>query len=105
MPKSSERLLALHGLLTKRGDGVQGAELIFYGDSITWCFTGENPSGVVTAQDRERSAVFQRHFGRFRSKIMAIPGVGTSMPSSCSKAYNGSPISGRQLSHGCSWAV
>ncbi len=54
---------------------LQGVDLIFYGDSITWCFTGENPTGVVLAADRERAAVFQRHFGRYRSKIMAIPGM------------------------------
>ena len=63
------------GISIEQREWLQGAELIFYGDSITWCFTGENPSGIVTAADRERSAVFQRHFGRYHSKIMAIPGT------------------------------
>lgn len=64
---------------------AQGAELLFYGDSITWCFTGENPTGVQNADDKARAAIFQRHFGRFRSQILAIPGT-TNMLETCTSS-------------------
>ena len=55
----------------------QGVDLIFYGDSITWLFRGDDINGpnAVGDVDRQRGDVFRRHFGQYRTAIQAIPGV------------------------------
>ena len=53
-------------------------DLIFYGDSITWLFRGDDINGpnAVNAGDRQRGEVFRQHFGEYKTAIQAIPGRG-----------------------------
>jgi hypothetical protein len=66
-------------------------DLIFYGDSITWLFRGDDINGpsAVGDVDRQRSAVFQKHFGQYRTAIQAIPGARSWPPdmSACPTAH------------------
>ena len=41
---------------------LQGAEIIFYGDSIFWEYTGENLNGAPTKADLARKAILDKDF-------------------------------------------
>ena len=69
--------------------GGKGVDVIFYGDSITWLFRGENLMGASSADDQARKDVFQRHFGQYKSAIQAIPG-GDAAENPIYRSYPGS---------------
>ena len=54
---------------------LQGAEIIFYGDSIFWEYTGENLNGAPTKADLARKAILDKDFANHSYEVAAIPGV------------------------------
>ena len=69
------KLEACKGGLQLRVLYLQGAEIIFYGDSIFWEYTGENLSGAPTKADLARKAILDKDFANHSYEVSAIPGV------------------------------
>ena len=59
---------------------LQGAEIIFYGDSIFWEYTGENLNGAPTKADLARKAILDKDFANHSYEVSAIPGIVVILP-------------------------
>ena len=69
------KIEAPKGLPCLRVLHLQGAEIIFYGDSIFWEYTGENLNGAPTKADLARQAILDKDFANHSYEVAAIPGV------------------------------
>lgn len=69
------KIEAPKGLPCLRVLHLQGAEIIFYGDSIFWEYTGENLNGAPTKADLARKAILDKDFANHSYEVAAIPGV------------------------------